>query len=344
MILSAGGTGGHLFPAQAVADELQKECELLFVAGGLKSCRYFKQELYPYKEVNAATFSFSHPASVMRGGWKVCQGAVQSLRILDEFSPDLVVGFGSFLTLPLLMAARLRRIPIILHEQNALPGKVNRLFSSYAKTTAITFPESEHYLKGKQQRVAFPLRVKQGGCPWEYFDLEKGKRTILIFGGSQGARRLNEVVLENSDLLQGAQVIHCLGKHGSVEEAKKIYQSHGIKHSVSNFEHRFDLALEAADLAICRAGASTIAELIEAEVPGILIPFPFASENHQENNARFFVETVGGGQMVIEKDLDRKTLNQSLSSMKLDSCIDAIGKHKSKQQLKDFKSLIIENL
>lgn len=142
IILSAGGTGGHLFPAQVIASELKKSCEVLFVGGGLSKSRYFQRDLFSFEEICCATFSLSKPWKIIQGGKTIFKGLIESRKILREFKPDIVVGFGSFYTLPILIAAIWAKIPIVLHEQNAIPGKVNRLFSRFAKMTAITFPKS----------------------------------------------------------------------------------------------------------------------------------------------------------------------------------------------------------
>ncbi|MFZ0565825.1 MAG: UDP-N-acetylglucosamine--N-acetylmuramyl-(pentapeptide) pyrophosphoryl-undecaprenol N-acetylglucosamine transferase, partial [Chlamydiales bacterium] len=231
VILSAGGTGGHLFPAQALAQTLSEECDILFVAGGLATSPYFNTAHYPFEEIACGTFSFSNPLEVMRKGGKIIKGMGQGFSILRRFSPDVIVGFGSFYTLPVLLAALIRKVPIVLHEQNAIPGKVNRLFSRFAHTTAITFPESAYYLKGNKVEVTFPLSKRKEVSAWDYFALTPGKPTLLIFGGSQGAYQLNALFLESVDkIVFPVQILHFTGKHGSVDEAKKRYKTLGIPH------------------------------------------------------------------------------------------------------------------
>lgn len=222
-----------------------------------------------------------------------------------------MVGFGSFLTLPVLLAALSLRIPFILHEQNAIPGKVNRLFSKFAVKTAITFPQSAAYLRGKTELVAFPLRKKS---PMINFGFEKGKPTLLIFGGSQGAHKLNQLVLESAAHLTRFQIFHFTGTEERAQKAIKRYTDLGIKHYVRAFEPCIDRAMECADVVISRAGASTVSELIEMETPAILIPFPYASENHQVKNAQHFVESIGGGSMILEQALLGPNGSQQLAS------------------------------
>lgn len=234
---------------------------------------------------------------MLKGSGKIARGVLQCRALVNEFSPDAVVGFGSFYTLPVLVAAKLQKIPIVLHEQNSIPGKVNRLFSPYARVTGLTFPESASHLKGPTRLVDFPLRSCGEDDPWRYFGLEPGRKTLLIFGGSQGAKRLNALFLEAVKELDDVQVLHF-----GVETT--LYQELGIPHVVKPFEPKMHLALAIADLAITRAGAGTIAELNHTKTPAILVPFPYATDNHQEKNARAFV----GGEVYIEKELSAETL------------------------------------
>ncbi len=139
IILSAGGTGGHLYPAQALARELEEEADLLFVASNLSKNRFFDQT-FPYQDISAGPIPFSQPLRALKGLMACTRGFFEALRLLKKFEPSVVVGFGSFHTLPLLAAAKFKNIPIVLHEQNAILGKVNRLFAPSAALTCFTFP------------------------------------------------------------------------------------------------------------------------------------------------------------------------------------------------------------
>lgn len=257
----------------------------------------------------------------MKGCPKLFKGIRQSQKIIRKFDPDLVVGFGSFFTLPLLVAAHLEKIPIILHEQNAIPGKVNRLFSNYAAATAITFPATRDYLKRKAKKqaveVLFPSREKPNTTlehAWNYFGLEphENRPTLLIFGGSQGAVKLNHLILETLPLLPPVQVLHFTGNEARAEEARTVYEKCLIPACVKAFEPRMDLAMQIADCAITRAGAATISELIEYELPSLLIPYPYATENHQEINGSHFVSIVKGGKMYKEEELKAPLLAEAI--------------------------------
>ncbi len=316
-MLTAGGTGGHLFPAQSLAEALP-DWEILFIAGGLASNPYFDRSRFSFEEIPSATFSLKNPLQIVKGSVKIMEGILQSRRLLKKFDPDLVVGFGSFYTLPLLAAALSLKKPIVLHEQNAVPGKVNRLFAPFAHRVTITFPTTREYLSGKAGReaveVLFPRRKRVGGSedPWSYFGLQKGLPTILVFGGSQGAVRLNELFLEALKSLPAIQVLHFAGNEERAAQVQKQYDTLNHPACVKPFEPRMDLAMQIADIAVTRAGAATVCELIDHALPALLIPYPFAAENHQEMNATHFVSHVNGGKMYKEKELDASLLAKTI--------------------------------
>lgn len=295
VLIAAAGTGGHLFPAQALAQELLCQgVDVLFVGHGLSNNRYFKKEEFAYNDVSSAT---PFRTNALKAFLEIGKGTKKSREILREFEPDLVVGFGSFHSFPVLAAALLSKVPIVLFEANSIPGKVNRLFSRWAEFSAVHFPEAGQRLYGHSREVAMPLwkgalstREKARG----YFSLDPKKDTLLVFGGSQGALSINALVIETaSHWADDFQVIHFTGEKKALADVQKKYEELGIAACVKEFETRMDLAWQAATLAVCRAGAATLAELIEYEVPAILLPYPHASDDHQNKNAEC-MEKMGG--------------------------------------------------
>lgn len=291
ILLSAGGTGGHIFPALALANELKARhgCSILFTAGKLSKNPYFPHQQFAFKDVSCSS-------SLLKGVGSNCKGIFESIRIIKEYKPDAVIGFGSYYTLPTLAAASLLRVPILLHEANSIPGRVNRLFSPLAKKTWISFSEAKHRLSGSVELCKMPLRehFKMGLISKEeaaaYFNLDSNLPTILIFGGSQGAKRINELFSESFlARLSAIQVIHFTGSKQDEDVFSKRYHTCGIRAYVKSFESRIDLAWAAADIAVTRAGASSLAEQWEYGVPGILIPYPEATDNHQDFNANDLV-------------------------------------------------------
>jgi len=366
VILSAGGTGGHLFPAQVIGDQLGYHCDLLFVGAKLAQNRFFDSQRFPFKEIPASPFSVKKILTIL-------QGVAISRKIIKEFQPDLVIGFGSYFTFPLLLSALLMGVPIMLHEQNALPGRVNRLFSPFAKTTAVSFPKTVDLLRGENiVEVTFPLRqtrildkvsseigqIFDGSSPcarlrekridsWEYFGLEKGKTTILVFGGSQGAKALNHLFMEIVPALTlDTQILHFTGDRESAHLASSLYKRLGYRYSVKDFEERMECAFEVADCALTRAGAATIAELVEWEKPALLIPFPFAKDDHQVVNGQHFVEDVKGGALLLQKRATPLLLKTTLFQLmeEREEKKKNIQKYKESKKLKEFPDLIIEFL
>ncbi len=249
----------------------------------------------------------------------------------------------------MLIAATLAKIPLILHEQNAIVGKVNRFFSRFAILTAITFPESAASISGKVVEALYPLRKKNEAInPWDYFQLDPNKRTLLVFGGSQGARALNDLFLESIEKIQTPfQVLHLAGKADCFEKAQTFYHSLNVPHTLKEFDPKIDLALQIADLAITRAGAGTIAELIDSETPAILIPFPYAAENHQVDNSNHFVDQVGGGVIRLEKELTGQKLANTINTLiqgDLNIQKERIKKYKRERSVKELSQIILETL
>ncbi len=352
IVIATGGTGGHIFPATALAKDLlnSENPELLFLGGKLSQNPYFNREEFDSADIPAATLSFKKPLAAFQAGRMILQGILKSRTILKKFSPDLIVGFGSYYSLPVLAAGLTLKIPIILHEQNATPGKVNRLFSPFAKRTAITFPESEKFLKGFCAPTAFPLRFSFSSHLKEealkYFSLSQNCLTILIVGGSQGAKSINALAYKAlaglREELPPFQVIHLTGREG----CERRWEDLEIKACVKPFETRMDLAWIAADLAIARGGASSLSEQIASLTPGIIIPYPYATDNHQEKNALYFVNEISGGILFNEKKGDEKDLSRVICRIvkEVDRFKMNIRDHLEKTRLPTLRELILENI
>lgn len=365
ILITVGGTGGHVYPALALAQELKTSypasLEIQFAGGNLVANRYFEHGAFPYSSIACGSFAKKNPLSIFKALFSIGKGFFQSKKILKNFKPDLIIGFGSYYTLPALLAAKFCKAPFVLHEANSVPGKVNRLMSPYALVTGIHFPMAAEKLKGKTVKADVPLRasLRKGSTTRaeakSYFQLNPSspKKTLLIFGGSQGAAVLNRIVagtLGQSSLGDHYQVIHLTGSKDNIEFLSNLYQQKRIEACIKDFESRMDLAWQAADLVLSRAGAGTIAEEMEFEVPGILVPYPFATEQHQDHNALFMVTTVGGAEMCREKDLSPEKLEKLLSSFLENDCskLNEMGKniqiYKNNTQKMDFTQLVINLL
>lgn len=360
ILIAVGGTGGHIFPAISLGKQLTNlSHQIHYVGGNLESNPYFDHKTLTYHSIVAATFRKKNPWALIKTSTKIALGINQSLKILKDLQPDLVVGFGSYYTFPVLVAALIKGYPFVLHEANSIPGKVNGLLSKYARAVGVQFPEAAALLKGDIHEVGLPLRpgYTKDACSVPtaraYFDLSPNRLTLLVFGGSQGALKLNQIVVKTltnqlSDKMHNFQVLHFVGDSSLSEILKKEYQQASIQACVKPFESRMDLAWQAADISIARSGAGTIAEQLEFEVPGILIPYPFATDNHQDKNADFLATKVRGALKCKEDNLTPITLAQQLeaifSNEKRKELKQAMQEYKSTYRVKNFCDLVVENL
>jgi UDP-N-acetylglucosamine--N-acetylmuramyl-(pentapeptide) pyrophosphoryl-undecaprenol N-acetylglucosamine transferase len=334
VLIATGGTGGHLFPAQALGLELQeKGFDVLFVGGGLKTNRYFKREKYAFLQIESAT---PFRGNIFKSLYQLGAGIWQSFRVLKEFQPDLIVGFGSYHSFPVLCAAKWKKSPIALFISDIIPGRVNRLFSRWALFSAVQFSEAGKHLGGPVKEVKMPMSEKTAVSRQEarrHFYLHSDVFTFLVFGGSQGSEFINQIFAKSAARLHMPfQVIHIAGKTDSAEALGKFYEKAGIRACVKAFEERMELAWSAADVAICRSGAATIAEQLAFAVPTLYIPFPQAMDDHQTKNAKFIEEGVGGAITCPETALTESSLCTLLQQMM------APGKvQKMKEMIVSFK-------
>jgi UDP-N-acetylglucosamine--N-acetylmuramyl-(pentapeptide) pyrophosphoryl-undecaprenol N-acetylglucosamine transferase len=350
IILAVGGTGGHIYPALALAKRLKEDpnSSILFLGGRLSENRHFAAADFPFHSVSCGTLS-------LKNLWKILKGVQQSYQLIKQTEPDLVVGFGSYHSFPVLAASFLAQVPVILHEANSIPGKVNRLFSYYASWMGAQFPLEKVGLKCPVKQVSFLLREgfhKEAVSKEEarrYFQLSENCPAVLAFGGSQGARALNECVEKTAmHFGKSIQWIHITGNADSAANISQIYSQNGLRACVKAYENRMDLAWRAADLGVVRAGAGTIAEIVAFEVPSLLVPYPFAADKHQDANADFLTAQIGGGIKCCESELTPQLLIDLLSkllfegSRELQIMQQAIYKYKAKRQLSDFVQMVMD--
>ncbi len=312
LLLAGGGTGGHLFPAVALAQELldqDPQASVLFVG----TEHGLEQRLIPKLGFALETVDM---VGVVGRGWqgrfellpKLYKSLGQARTILKQFRPDIVVGVGGYASVPVLIAARLAGIPYVIHEQNAQPGLSNRLLAKGASKIFISFPESGHGFPTERTIVTGnPLRK---GLEQVTPELpEPGK--LLIFGGSRGARAINQAVIAMLPLLKEwpdrPQLYHQTGDE-DFAQVRDAYQKAGLDAAqVVPFIDDMAAAYSEASLVVCRAGATTLAELAVAGRPAILIPFPYAAADHQTANARA-LESAGAVDVLLQKDMDAQTL------------------------------------
>lgn len=324
--MSTGGTGGHLFPALACADEMLRDApdlKICLIGGGMKSALSDTLSLsFPYIQIPCGSLSFSHPFKSVKGMLAIGRGLCRSYLEMRRMHPDALIGFGSYFSLPPLLAGRLMRIPLFLHAADSVPGRVIRYFSRYARCTFFQFNEAADVLQGIKCPVKMALRPSM--CKGRYSREEAAELlgvradlpTLLIFGGSQGAKRLNELLYAALQAdLPVMQILHYTGDASMIAPLQDLYAKKGHHSLVKVYETRMDCAWTIADSAITRSGASTVAELIEHEVPSLLIPYPHAADNHQEKNARALLSCQAGVEMVVEKEITPEFLVGAIKRM-----------------------------
>ena len=301
VLLAGGGTAGHTSPLLATADALVRrdpttEVTCLGTPRGLEN-RVVPAAGYPLELIPPVPLPRRPGMELLRTPGRL-RGAVREARaVLDRVRPDVVVGYGGYVSLPAYLAARRRKVPIVLHEQNALPGLANRVGARLADVVAVSFPDTP--LRGAVY-VGLPIRrmistLDRSALRAEaraHFGLRPDLPTLLVTGGSQGARRLNRSVAGAADVLRdaGIQVLHVSGPQGGVEVDADPQRPPYV---VEAFVDRMDLAYAAADLVVCRAGASSVTEAAAVGLPAVFVPLPIGN-GEQEQNARPVVDAGGG--------------------------------------------------
>lgn len=307
LLLAGGGTGGHLFPAVALAELLRHEepgSDVLFV-GTERGLEFrllpelgWSLRTVPMQGWAGASFGARCKALVGLG-----RSLLQSWRILAEFRPDVVVGVGGYASVPVLLAARLAGVPYLIHEQNAWPGLANRVLGRWAKRVCLSFPEAGKAFRHVSKTVTGnPVRAAMEQCP----NLPPGPPQLLVFGGSQGARAVNRAIIAALPQLEQWRdilgIVHQAGA-ADVESIQMAYREAGwSKVKVVAFITDMAAAYAKASLVVCRAGATTLAELAACGRPAILIPYPYAAGNHQTANAAALA-AKGAALMIEERSL-----------------------------------------
>lgn len=315
LVIAGGGTGGHLFPAVAIAEEFLGRSEMnevLFIGTrkGLEA-RLLPGLGFVLRTITVQGMKGKGAKGIARGLVKIPRGIAQSISILREFRPDVAVGVGGYASGPAVMAARWMGIRTAVAEQNAVPGFTNRVLGRFVDRVFLTFPDEEgRFAPSKTIITGNPVRKGfVQGIPG-LSKKREGTFSLLIFGGSQGARAINRAILESlrclEDLKDRLSITHQTGI-SDLDEVKAGYRELGITGDIRPFITDMPAAYGAADLLICRAGATTIAEITAVGKASILIPFPFAVGGHQELNARVLAD-AGAAEMIREDALDGRTL------------------------------------
>ncbi|MBF8437637.1 undecaprenyldiphospho-muramoylpentapeptide beta-N-acetylglucosaminyltransferase [Halanaerobiaceae bacterium Z-7014] len=312
LVLSGGGTGGHIFPAIALANKCLDEDGEVFYLGGEKSLEekitgkegisFYSLPVKPLpRKINFELFS---------SGFSNFKAVLKARKILKEIEPDIVVGTGGYVSGATILAARLLNIKTLIHEQNSVPGLTNKISAKFVDKIAISYEQTERYFNKKDKVILTGNPVRKeilttcSKDAREKFSFPKNNDVLLVMGGSQGAASINELMLEiYDDLIEvdNLNIIHITGEKDYKNIKRKVdtYDLLDGKIIISSFMDDIENALAVANLVISRAGAVSIAEITALGLPSILIPYPYATNNHQEKNARVLEES---GAAIIYKD------------------------------------------
>ena len=318
VVIAGGGTGGHLYPGIAVARELLRrspESVVTFAgtARGIES-RVVPREGFGLDLLRSAGLKGASMAAMIRSVALVPVGMVDAWRIISRRSPDVVIGVGGYSSGPVVAMAALRGIPTLLLEQNAVPGMTNRLLGHVVKAAAVTFDSTATHFGRRAFVAGNPVRPEFFAHGSVRAERPAGPPRILIFGGSQGAHAINVAMVEAAPRLAASPgrmaVTHQTGER-DLELVRDGYRRAGLEARVESFLFTMDREMTAADLIVCRAGATTIAELTAAGRPAVFVPLPTAADDHQRRNAEVLV-AAGAAEVIEQKDLTGERLAERI--------------------------------
>ena len=326
IVIAGGGTGGHVFPGIAIArafKEMQDNTEVVFIgtAHGIESS-IVPKEGFDIRLIRAEGIAGMNIFRAACNACKIPLSLKDSYAVLKEIRPDMVLGVGGYCSGAAVLTAVMMGIPTMIHEQNSVPGHTNKLLGRFVDTVTATyheslgfFPKDKTYLTGNPIRQEILKGDRERG--YNFFSLDKGLFTVFVFGGSRGASSINRAVSEALVYLEGfkdkIQFLHQTGER-DFNGVRDFYRMRGFKGTVVPFAHNMADAYAAADLVVSRAGATTLAELTACGKAAILIPYPYAANNHQEHNARKLWD-MGAAQMILDRELNGKSLSEMIKHL-----------------------------
>lgn len=327
VVLSGGGTAGHINPALALAETLQERgCDVRFAGTptGVEA-RLVAQAGIPFTPFEAQGFNRNHPLTLPKAVAKIQKSTKLARAWFDEIEPDVVVGFGGYVCIPVARAAEQRGIPVVVHEQNSVMGMANKYLAKRAAAVCLTYEHAAEALADKSRvrltgnpvrKSVFEATREEGRAA---FDVPADARMLLVTGGSLGARHLNQAVVALKDALLSYDDLHVVHVTGpkeldAVTEALALTPDEQRRWHLHGFTDRMGEAMAAADMIVSRSGATSLAEIAARALPALLVPFPFATEDHQTMNARSCVE-AGAAFMVADADVEGPEFERLLRTL-----------------------------
>lgn len=327
IVLSGGGTAGHINPALALAEVLEERGHNVYFAGtpGGVEARLVPQAGISFTSFEASGFHRGHPLSIVKGVRKISKSTKLAKKWFAEIKPDVVVGFGGYVSIPVARAAEEMGIPVVVHEQNSVMGMANKYLSARADAVCLTYECSGAHVadQGHVHITGNPVRKRVVQATREegrrMLGIPEDALLLVVFGGSLGARHINQAVTAmKGELLgrDGLYVVHITGPKelDQVEEDLALTDAQRERYKVMGYQDNMPETLAAADAVVSRAGATSLAEISARAVPALLVPFPYAAEDHQTKNAREYVE-AGAAYMMADDQLDSPQFAEKLLEM-----------------------------
>ena len=333
-IIAAAGTGGHINPGIAIANKIkekEKDSEIIFIG----TDRGLENDLVPragyeLKRIDAHGIQRKINVENLKNLYATFKSIGKAKKILKEFKPDVVIGTGGYICVPTAIAARKLNIPVVLHESNAFPGVAVRLFKKKANKILVGFEDAKKRLENGKNVIVTgnPIKIKKLNLSEveknkikEELGLKKDKPVVLVFGGSQGAKSINKSFIEiiANKKNKNYQIIWAAGPNQYDDIKAKLEEVNINIEKIENVKilpyiYNMEEVMNACDLVVCRSGAMTITEISVVGKPAIFIPFPFATENHQEYNARVLVN-AGAAKIILDKDLNSEILENTIEGI-----------------------------
>ncbi len=362
-IIAAAGTGGHINPGIAIANKIKEKekSNIMFIGTN----RGLENDLVPragyeLKTIDAHGIERKLTVQNFKNLYATYKSIGEARKILEQFRPDVVIGTGGYICVPVVLAAKRLNIPVILHESNAFPGVAIKLFKKKADKILVGFKDAKDRLDGANNVVVTgnPVKIKKLNLTEEEkqkikneIGIKNNKPIVLVFGGSQGAQSINRSFMEiivnkkNKDY----QIIWAVGP-GQYDEIKTKLDEVNV--NINNIEsvkivpyiYNMEEVMNACDLVVCRSGAMTITEVATVGKPAVFIPYPYATENHQEYNARV-LEKVGAAKIILNKDLNSEVLSNTIQDIIRDkNKLDVMGKNASKIVVEHVEEKIYQEI
>jgi UDP-N-acetylglucosamine--N-acetylmuramyl-(pentapeptide) pyrophosphoryl-undecaprenol N-acetylglucosamine transferase len=354
VIISGGGTGGHIFPALAIANalkEIDSTTDILFVgAEGRMEMEKIPAAGYAIEGLKISGLQRSFTLKNLSFPFKVISSLTKAGKIIDRFKPDVAVGVGGYASGPLLYMASCRGIPSVIQEQNSYPGITNKILARRAQRICVAyegmdkfFPKDKLVITGNPVRMDILNTEGKRQEAFQFFGLDENKKTILVVGGSQGARSINRSIHAGIQKISGAgvQLIWQTGKAFLPEAISAVKSADERKLKAYDFISRMDLAYAAADLVVSRAGASTVSELCITGKPAIMVPLPTAAEDHQTKNIRSLVNR-NAAYMITDAEAGSKLVDKAISLVKDEAALNEL-KNNIKQLALPGSAVVIAN-